>query len=168
MSSQLGPLPGQIFVLFNGASLMLPLLFPDPRNYQVAGTRHATGLLRAVFAGFARGATVTGQPAVHEARKIVPAQYAGSLVGAVQRMVRELGSTRVSRFNYIPTRDVHSDRFVTPEETHFLRLCVFSLAGDAAGAQTQLVLLCEGGQSDGVFSAVDEVCDLLRATRAAA
>ena len=97
-----------------------------------------------------------------------PAQYAVSLVGAVQRMVRELGSTRVSRFNYIPTRDVHSDRFVTPEETHFLRLCVFSLAGDAAGAQTQLVLLCEGGQSDGVFSAVDEVCDLLRATRAAA
>ncbi|MEM6728030.1 MAG: hypothetical protein AAF618_05990 [Pseudomonadota bacterium] len=151
---------------------------PVTRDYQVASGRRETvetirfeaedvavlQVMRAVLDEMSRARIVGGsQRALHEAARAVQSPHAAAFLGSLQCILRELGRVRTSQFNFIPADDPNAARFVTREEVVLVRLLHFACADAAAAFQTQLIMLCEGGDATRVMSEAYLARDLIRA-----
>lgn len=150
-------------------------LLPDARVYQVANASHENAqtvrldgleqvmlaVLRYVFAEFSGGRTLVGQRALHAASHVVAPAHAADLLGSMHRLIRALGDARTTQFLYIAAEDANADHFLTPEEKHFLGLLHFARGSDTAAMHTQLLMLCEGGDSTRVLAEMRAAVELI-------
>lgn len=82
---------------------------------------------------------------------MLPVDDAALVVNCLWRIIQRLQLVRQSEFLFVKLDDPHAHIFLTREERNLIQLLHFLRIEESAGAQAQLLLLCQGGDGQSLL-----------------
>ena len=141
----------QIFVYDPGVAERAPL---DMDAFETS----FLGIARDLIASFETPESHCWMTAFLEAERVFPAPFGATIAHAIAITVNALRDGRMRAFSYFRNGDPLADLAMTREE----RYLVLTLRGlrrnDPALAQTNAMLVCEGGKGAPLLAAMERLC----------
>ena len=95
------------------------------------------------------------------AKEVFPIAEAALVVQSMRRITHHIEQSRQNAFLFVQPNDPHSHMILTPEERALVEFLHFQRKGNTLGAQTMLILLCEGGDGHALQVEAKKLCDIL-------